>query len=40
METVLLLKQILCGSESQIMSGFVLDLIWIFKKHFHHFEVK
>ena len=40
METVLLLKQILCGSESQIMSGFVLDLIWIFKKHFHNFEVK
>lgn len=35
METVLLLKQILCGSESKIMSGFVLDLIWIFKNHFH-----
>jgi len=33
METVLLLQQILCGSESQIMSGFVLDLICEFLKN-------
>lgn len=35
-EIVLLLKQTLCGSDSHIMSGFVLGLIWIFKKHFYH----
>lgn len=36
MKTVLLLKQILRGSESLIISGFVLDLNYIFKKHFYH----